>query len=351
MRFALALGATLAVGPLAACSGSLGAPGSVPNTVGSQSSIRNGHFSPVWSKFASLIPLGAQADRRRTVLKELTTKPDEKSKGGIYVSQIGSTSIYGYPNPNSGNNPPTCGVRGVSEVNDVAVDGKGNLIDPDGGTRSVIIFKGPGMCGRELGSFSDPYGQPSDAASANAATGTIIVGNIYDNSGAGSISVCTLKGCTANLTNSAMYELAGVALAKNGDCWASAVNYSGDATLTYFKGCTGSGRHATGFENPYYGGLDIDEKGDLVSISTFDSELYVYKGCNPRCTVVGGPFSMIEEAVYGHLDKKAKNFVTGALDEVDAYKYKPRGLTYSYSFNYDLNYGVEGVAFNPRSEE
>ena len=97
----------------------------------------------------------------------------------------------------------------VSSVNDIAVDGKGNLIDPDGGTRTVIVFKGPGMCGPSIGSVSDPYGQPSDAASINAATGTIAVANIFGTSGPGSISLCTLPGgCFANLTNPHMDEVA-----------------------------------------------------------------------------------------------------------------------------------------------
>jgi hypothetical protein len=107
--------------------------------------------------------------------------------------------------------------------------------------------------------------------------------------------------------------------------------------------------------NAYYGGLDIDKAGNLVSISAFDSELYVYKGCNPACTIVGGPFSLHDEAVFGHLDKKSKHFISGdfALGEADIYRYNPTNVTYSYSFNNGLTSSdvVEGVAFNPRSKE
>ncbi len=155
-----------------------------------------------------------------------------------------------------------------------------------------------------MGSISDPYGAPIDAASNNAATGKIAVANLFEGSGAGSVSVCTLAGgCKTNLTNSNMYEVAGVAMSRNGDCWADATNSTGTATLTFFKNCNGSGRAATGFVNPYYGGLDIDAGGDLVTISAFTPAIYVYKGCNPACSLVGGPFQMEGPAVFGHLNK------------------------------------------------
>ncbi len=89
-------------------------------------------------------------------------------------------------------------------------------------TAAVAVFNGPKMCGPKLGAVKDPYGQPSDGASADAAGGTIVIANILDNNKApGSVSKCTLAhGCKSNLRNANMDEVAGVALAKNGDCWA-----------------------------------------------------------------------------------------------------------------------------------
>ncbi len=60
--------------------------------------------------------------------------------------------------------------------------------------------------------------------------------------------------------------------------------------------------------NTYYGGLDIDKNGNIVAISAFDSNVYVYSGCNPACTLVGGPFPMHGEAVFGHLNKQSMTF-------------------------------------------
>ena len=144
----------------------------------------------------------------------------------------------------------------------------GNLIVPiQSGT--IEVFQGPGMCGKGLGDINDPYGEAVDAASADAVNGTIVVANAYDGkygSYFGSVSLCTLKtGCTTNLTNPKIGEVEAVALAKNGDCWASAFDNQNKAILVYFKGCSGSGRVAVGFQNQTPGGLDIDNDGRLVA--------------------------------------------------------------------------------------
>ena len=114
---AFLLGA-VAMGTLAACAGN----GISPSTPA---------FAPEYSNAG--------------VIAALET-PDA-AKGGLYVSQFNSASILGYKSNNKKNGAPTCNIPGVQYLNGVAVDGKGNVIDPDGGSRSIIIFKGPGMCG------------------------------------------------------------------------------------------------------------------------------------------------------------------------------------------------------------
>ncbi len=279
--------------------------------------------------------------------------PDARKKHGIYVST--SSAILGYRFDNRGNGGRVCKVHG-GVPGGIAADSDGNLIDPDGADNAILIFKGPKMCGPKLGSIADPYGQPSDASSLHAATGTIAVANIFDTSGAGSVSVCTFSGgCTQNLTNANMYEVAGVALAVDGDCWASATNSSGVATLTYFKRCAGSGETATGYENAYYGGLDIDGNGHLLAISAFDSKLYVYKGCKPACTLFAGPYSLQGESVFGHLNRESSHFAAADFQSgsVDVYRYGSKSLAYEYSFNNGLgpSDGPDGVTYNRRAKQ
>ncbi len=344
---------TVAATLLAGCSASVSsATVPVPIAGGAQSRAGHFNFTPVWRRLASVIP--DELRLPQPMLLHGRAAPAAAVKG-IYANEYYATDILGYRAENR-DGPPICAISGVSYLNGIAVDQSGYLIDPDGGTGTVIIFKGPKMCGPEYSFALDPYGQPSDAASLVAQSGPIAVANIFDSNGAGSISVCSfVTGCNVNLTNQNMYEVAGVAMDKRGDCWASAVNSLGTATLTYFTLCSGRGQAATGFVNSYFGGLDIDKKGNLVSISAFDGQLYVYKGCNPGCSLVGGPFPLQGEAVFGHLNKKGNEFATGDYQygQIDIYKYRPSALTYEYSFNNGLSTSliVEDAVYNPRSKE
>jgi hypothetical protein len=305
----------------------------------------------------SFIPVQESGSPEEAVIERLAVDSDAITGGGIYASEVYGSDIFGYPANNGHNGKPICTVANVSSANGIAVDGVGDLIDPDGGSHTIIIFKGPKMCGPKIASVNDPYGQPSDAASNNAASQTIVVANIFDNNRKpGSISRCTVAhGCTANLKSASMNEVAGVALAKDGDCWASATNKKGTATLTYFKGCAEPAAVASGYRNAYYGGLDIDVHGNLVSLSYFDKKVYVYKDCKPACKLVGGPFALKGQATFGHLNANSTRFVTGDYEygQIDVYAYAPTKVKFVYSFNAGLNASeiVEGAAYNPRSAE
>ncbi len=343
--FTSALGATIAIGLLAGCAGNTSTPGTAVPGLAAQTR-----------------PIDVDGDaappHALTVLHALVPDKKKKTTSGIYVSLFGGTDIYGYAADNKANKGPICDVAGVADVNGIAVDGKGNLMDPDGGSGYLMIFKGPGMCGKNIGVIADTYGQPSDASSADAATGTVAVGNIVDKGSApGSLSICTLKdGCTANLTSSSMYEAGGVAMSNKGDCWVDAKPTStGGANLIYFKGCTGSGKVATGFKNTYYGDIDIDNKGNLVIIDEMALAVYIYSGCNPACKVVGGPFSLKAESFFGRLNAKNTDYV--AVDRtdgvVDVYSYSTKGIKYEYEFSEGLTASLnpEGIAQNPRSKQ
>jgi hypothetical protein len=280
---------------------------------------------------------------------------------GIYVSEDSgrlNQTVFGYRERNHKNKSPICSLDTGASGN-VSVDGKGNVMvaTGDGGT-SLYVFQGPGMCGAEVGEI--PTNSASvDAASNDAASGEIIVGNFqtFNPSGNGDVQICTLAaGCTVSLTNPNMFEVVGVALAKNGDCWASAYGQGSNATLTYFRHCAGVGEPATGFENKAPGGLDIDRNGHLVSIDQQVGQgLYVYKGCNPRCTVIGGPFPLKGGTSYGHLNEDSTMFVGADFQygQADVYAYTPRKLRYRYSFTNGLSQtnGVVGAAYNPRSRQ
>lgn len=279
---------------------------------------------------------------------------------GIYVG-LGSpgqgAAIYGYRANNKKNKPPMCTSSYGIGADDIAVDRSGNLMIATGSAGQVWILQGPGMCGPLLGKINT-NGLPFDVAGADAQNGKIVVGNLYsDTTGFGNVVVCTLSaGCTRTLTNYSIGGVLGVALAKNGDCWASAVARGGSkVVLVYFNKCSGSGQVTNGFTNTYPGGLDIDKHGNLVAIDPASRTFSIFKGCRPGCTLIGGPFTAEGDTYYGHLNKDATQFVAADYQyaQIDVYKYTPTKMTYEYSFNNGLSVSSEvlGAAYNPRSKE
>jgi hypothetical protein len=358
--FSAALCTTVAVSLLAGCSGNTSSPSSSVPSAGANTRAQGAGLHGI---AVNAIPQRFLPTRIKPIRGRIATTAEMK---GIYVSTFGGTDLYGFPKNNAGNGPSTCTVSPTASVNNFGVDNSGNLMVPNAFFVSsveerVINVYGPGMCGPLLGTITDPYGQPSDASAVSATTGNIAVGNIFDISTAGSVSVCTLASatCSTNLTNPAMYEVGGVAMAANGDCWADAISSADVASLVYFAGCSGAGVVATGFVNPFYGGVDIDGKGNLVTVSLFGksftlpSVVYVYSGCNPTCTLISTT-PLTGENIFGHLGKQSLRFVTPNLEsaDVEVYKYRPSGLTLNYSFTGGLPCSTdecEAAAYSPSS--
>jgi hypothetical protein len=287
----------------------------------------------------------------------------DAAKSGIYVSgYFGSSSVvYGYRQNNRGNDPPDCSRTSLPAAVDVAADAKGYLMVPQG--NELTIFRGPRTCGKQLAQLGIGLGGYAvDAASADAAHGTIAVASVQDGSGYGSVQVCMLRtGCRTYLTNSDMNFVLGVAIANDGDCWGASqqgLSMGYAAVLTYFKGCSGSGETATGYQNASSGGLDIDKNGNLVSISCSATgcstpAVYVYSGCKPQCKEIGGPFSLRGTARYGHLNQNSTRLAMAdyQFGQVDVYRYSPTAITYLYSFNNGLNSNIAGASYSPRSAQ
>jgi hypothetical protein len=291
--------------------------------------------------------------------------PPGETIRGIYVSQFNGAAILGYhPRINRNNDAPVCS-EPASFVNDVGSDKEGNMIQPDGGSLSVIVYAGPSLCGAELGSFPDNDGQPSGATSSNAATDTIYVTNILATSQTfGNISVCTLAGgCTATLSNPAINDYAySVAKDKAGNVYlAGRVLISSPSTygaaLVLFKGGKGAGTVITSYVNAYPGGLDFDRDGNLTAIDAHANgvgALFVYSGCPDACTP-HGPWPLQGESVFGKVSRTNERFFVGNFinGTVDVYSYKGlKGIKYLYSFNNSLTVSgdVHGIALDRASQ-
>jgi hypothetical protein len=319
---------------------------------------------PRWSAHASVLPPALRPAGRMPLHGHAAKGINPNfmmAAGGLYVTEFYSTDIFAYPHQNTGNGPPSCTIGGVLFPNDVASDDKADVIDPDGGSNTIQVFKGHGKCGALLGTINDPYGQPVDASSQDAQTGTIAVANLFSTyQGGGTISLCTMKaGCTTNLVNSNMWEVIGVAMSRKGaDCWATSYDQRGVPWLTWFAGCAGTGQTVSGWVNSSPGGLDIDKNGNIVSLDPAASAVYIYSGCNPTCTLHSGPYPLQGQAIYGHLNRQSMALATADFQygQVDIYAYHVNGhhmVSYMFSFNNGLNANDEvlGVAYAPRSHQ
>ncbi|MGC2405878.1 MAG: hypothetical protein WA431_05675 [Candidatus Cybelea sp.] len=339
------ISASLALVLLSGCVENASSPSStMPSAVG-LAVLRGNAVSVIPKKY---LPIRIKPMRGRAA-------PDF-AKRGIYVSALSDTHLYGFPKNNSGNAPPLCSIPATG-VQGFGVDNAGNLIIPEGND-GITVWDGPAMCGiGPPGTITDAFGQATDASAVNALTGNIAVANFVDTgSTPGSISICTLSSgtCATNLTNPNLFRAVGVAMNGAGDCWADGSDASDAAVLVYFAGCTGSGQLATGFRNGFYGGVDVDSQGNLVTISGgLPSRVNVYSGCNPACkrlstTVLAGL------SMYGHVGKQNARYVTTdiEIDTVEVYRYKKTGLSLLYSFTGGLPCATdlcEAAAYNPSS--
>jgi len=345
--FTAALCTTVAAAFLASCSGNGSSPsssapgggGSMPQGIKSTHHLEALTTAPKWLIHA----------RQTHIIKAPASGVKGIASAEFFLT---TANVSVFPKNNSANGPAVCTDSTGSNINDLASDSSGNLIVPDAFS-GVYVYAPPftsSSCGTLLGIITDSAGQASDAAAIDAATGTIVVGNI-----GGEVELCTLSSlsCTT-ATSPNMSTLAGVAMDKSGNCYADAFNTSGTVSLWTYSGtpsapCTGSGTElgsANGFVEPYYGGLDVDNKGNLVVVSLFKnssfalpSSITVYSGCaTGTCTVVGGPFDAngSAEYVFGHVGRQNERFVAGnVFTGLDVYAYTGHGtgLTYMYSFS------------------
>lgn len=290
---------------------------------------------------------------------------------GIYVSvSLNDTYSYveAYPARNNSNSGPICNVPGFRFIWDLNTDLKGNLIVPDS-VYGIYIYKGPQLCGALAGKIAGLKSrQAIDVAAIDAIHGPVAVGYHVDlNGGPGSIAVCTIaSGCTENLTSRYINVLYSDTMARNGDCWADGVTKKNVVSLVYYAGCKMPGQLATGFENRYAGGLEVDNMGHLLAVSDASifnlsgADLYVYSGCNPGCTRFGGPFMLAPPGkdgagLFAHLDRSNQRLAVASntTDKVEVFAYGMYGkkLKYLYSFDngFDQSAKPIGAAYSASS--
>jgi hypothetical protein len=167
----------------------------------------------------------------------------------------------------------------------------------------------------------------------------------------GEIEMCSLASlaCSAPITSPAITGYsAGVAMAKNGNCWLSTAKRVDNGIpagfrLIYFAGCKAPGIPATGTSSQsFYGGLFKDggtlDGNRLAAFDAFDSVLNVYKGCKPHCHKIA-ELKLAGQSFFGGLNGASKRLAVGdsSNGSVDVYQYDPKVFT-----DFRLLYSITG---------
>jgi hypothetical protein len=349
---------------LVGCSMNSGSSGS--SLPGGQSAAKYQHVS--WTPINSAGWLAQSGPRGEEV-----RPPPRMQRGGNYASEFrSSVGVFGYsPKPNKGDSGPVCSPPATTfNVNGIASDEKGNLIvpgssKPGGGDGfQLSVYEGtaqPMICGPLLGQIAITAGQPVDATSFNATTKPIAVSVIDFTTKLGEVVVCNLSSlsCGAPVTSSAITGYgAGVAMDAAGNCWLSTAKKLTNGIpmgfrLIYWAGCTGDGVVATGTKQGSYGGLFIDNAGNIGAFDAFNSKLHVYAGCNPACTQVGS-FALQGMSFFGNLNGSGGKLAVGDASNgsVDVYDYSLTSFELRYSFDNGLKRSrlVESGIFSPTNQ-
>jgi hypothetical protein len=278
----------------------------------------------------------------------------------IVVSMQESPSLPAYSQTGSEGQKmtgPICTISGQSGVTDIGEDTKGDVYVPYGNTDTVSVFAPD--CGAQIGSYSDPYGQPVDIAfpprdgNGSAVKREIIertqdaVFDIVGSSGSeyGNVALCTTaKGCTSELTDPSINTVYAGAFDSAGNVWASYLNQENVPALIVWPNGKMPGEVVSGYVNSGVGSLEFDAKGNLLAIDSSLPGVVSYTCTVPnarRATSVGcdpnHDWDLNGHMLYGKLVAKGAAFDVAdfSYGSIDVYSYP--SFTYQYSYIQGLN--------------
>lgn len=262
------------------------------------------------------------------------------ARAGVYVAQAngaGDGIVLGYGTQNRGNAGPSCSIDGQSfQQTQIAADRAGRLYLPQTATSAIRIYAP--RCGKLLRTISDPGGSDISVA---------IDGVKFYAAGGTHVSSCSVKGCTNNLSDSSIHQLASVAVDRSGNVWASYYNQGFAPSLIVWRKASMPGRVVSGYVNPNTpGGLIFDLHDNLISIETIFPDAFLYS-CNAATAscINTSTIALHAGSAFGSLNAKNTDIqITDyANDAVDVYTYPNFKYKYSYDNGLISTDSVEGI--------
>ena len=196
-------------------------------------------------------------------------------------------------------------------------------------------------CGNRIASIHDPYGADLDVALGNGTKSTAPAG--------ARVAVCTISGCSRELTTRPSVQLETAAVDAKGNVWATCCR-RGQRHRPHRLGRrrdARQGRPRLCQTRTRRDNIKFDKRGNLISLQSLFSHVYLYR-CNAStasCTNTRVVNLKDSSGSFGSLNAKNTDYqVTGyASDEMDVYAYP--WFEYKYSYNNGLrgDYSVQGI--------
>jgi hypothetical protein len=262
------------------------------------------------------------------------------ARGGVYIAQANGASdgdVFGYPPQNRRNAGPSCSIDGQTfEQTQIAADRTGRIYLPQASTGTIRIYAP--RCGKLLRTISDPGGFDLSVA---------VDGAKFYAAGGTHVSSCSVKGCTNNLSDGSIFQLASVAVDHSGNVWASYYNQSFAPSLIVWVRAAMPGRVVSGYVNPNApGGLIFDQHDNLISVETIFPFAFLYS-CNAGTAscINTNTIQLHAGSAFGSLNARNTDIqITDyANDAVDVYAYPSFSYKYSYDNGLMSTYSVQGI--------
>jgi hypothetical protein len=268
----------------------------------------------------------------------------------IVVSLQEETDVLNYSQTGSEGQKmtgPFCSITGQAYVTDMGEDSRKDLYIPNGATDTVNIFAPD--CGSQLGSYKVPYGQPVGIATELLTSKSVrrikpadsIIERTQDavfdlvgpSSSPGNVAMCTVKGCSEELTDPSISEVIGGAFDGGGNVWASYINRESLPALIVWPNGKMPGEVVSGYVNAGPGGLEFDSTGNLVAIDSSLPGAYSYTCSAESATCTSNGSAVLNgNMVFGKIFAEGTAFDVAdyTYGSIDVYSYP--GFTYQYSY-------------------
>ncbi|HEY5095133.1 MAG TPA: hypothetical protein VII69_08475 [Candidatus Eremiobacteraceae bacterium] len=215
-------------------------------------------------------------------------------------------------------------------------DSAGNVFIPSGATNTVKAYAP--LCGRLVASFHDQFGVPMDAIPTG---GTIYVPS------ANGVAVCSLSGCSSNLTDASILQITSAGVDAAGNVWAANYNLRFAVALVVWPHATMPGRVVSGYVDTLSpGDILFDKNNVLISVASPFATVTTFncKANSASCAKTGS-FPLRSASNFGALNAANTDFQVAdlRLDSIDVYAYPSIAYKYSYDRGFRQGSSPAGV--------